>query len=184
MKKTISIIMVLGVLVASLMSVSAAEVVTDETVAEGTFVSNMDADTYRATRTAQVEKALEDGIITQEQADLLLAHIEDVAAEGTFGVGPANGDKGDGNAECILGEDSNLGIFRSESAGQRTGSGNGVGAKAMDGSGSGNGYRGGNGAGRGTGAGNADGTGAANGGGLRGAGRGLMLNEDCVIEGE
>lgn len=135
---------VVGLLVTSLMSVSAAEI-------DGEFVTNMDGDTYRTTRIAQVQEALTDGKITQEQADELLLHIEDVVAGETFGNGPTNGLKGDGNVTCVLGEDSNLGIFRSESAGMKTGSGNGNGRNLADGSGSGNGNKGNNSGGKGAG---------------------------------
>lgn len=129
--------------------------------------SNMDSETYLATRMDQIDQAFEAGEITQEEADLLRAHIEEVALEGTFGKGPENGYKGDGNAECILGEDSNLGIFRSESAGARTGNGNGVGYQKADGTGNG-------GTGQGLQKGNRQG----------GQGNGSQRNraEDCVVD--
>lgn len=134
MKKLVMMMTVVGLLVTSLMSVSAAEV-------DGIFESNMDSETYVSTRTEQVNEALENGTITQEQAQLLLDHIAEVGLTGTFGNGPSNGEKGEGNAVCVLG-DNELGVFRSESAGMRTGSGNGVGQRSLDGSSEGNGYKG------------------------------------------
>lgn len=129
MAVTVAAMMTVGVL-----SVSAAEV-------EGEFVSNMNAENYRVTRTAQVEAAHDADTITDEEYNDLLTHIDDVVTDETFGNGPSYGAKGDGNATCILGEDSQLGLFRSESAGMRTGNGNGVGSKAQDGTNAGNGNR-------------------------------------------
>lgn len=132
MKKLLMVVTAMAVLMVGALSVAASEV--DE-VTDNEFVSNMDVDTYIATRTAQVEAALEAGLITEDQAQALLLHIEEVSLSESFGFGPTNGVKGDGNATCVLGEDSNLGIFRSESAGMRTGNGNGVALKLMDGNG-------------------------------------------------
>jgi hypothetical protein len=101
---------------------------------ESETVSSMDAETYLELRLEQIEEALEAGTITEEEAVLLREHVQTVATEGTFG----NRYAGEGNAECILGEGSNLGIFRSESAGQRTGSGNGVRSQKTNGTGNGN----------------------------------------------
>jgi len=132
MKKLIVTTVVLATIILSTLSVSAAEVDTD-------FVSHMDSDTYLSTRTEQIQSAYDNQLITEDEYNELLAHIQEVAFTGAFGNGPSFGIKGDGNAECILGEDSTLGIFRSQSAGMRTGSGNGVSIQSQDGLGSGNG---------------------------------------------
>ncbi len=133
MKKMFLLTMAIGLMVVSLVSVAAEETVTEE-VTE--FVSNMDAETFLVRRLEQIQSALDMNLITDEQAASLIAHIEDVAATGAFGNGPTNGSKGDGNAICVLGE-NDLGIFRSESAGNRTGNGNGVGQKLQEGTGEG-----------------------------------------------
>lgn len=135
---------VVAVLIVSALSVSAAE-------PEDTFVSNMDAETYRAQRNAQIKAAWDAETITEAEATALYEHVEEVALDGSYGNGPTFGEKGDGNATCVLGEDSALGIFRSESAGLRTGNGNGVGDQLRDGSGAGQGNNGNGNAGRGTG---------------------------------
>ncbi len=101
-------------------------------------ITNMDEETFLELRMAQIDEALEEGKITEEEAAQLRAHVEEVAEEGTFGFGPANGAKGEGNATCILGDGSDCGIFRSESAGQRFGNGNGQGLQSRDGTGNGN----------------------------------------------
>ena len=136
MKKLIMAVTVAAVMTVGVLSVSAAEL-------DNEFVSNMDAKTYQARRTEQLEAAVENGLIEEDSDDYkaLLAHIEEVVETEAFGNGPSFGDKGDGNATCILGEDSQLGIFRSESAGMRTGNGNGVGIQAQDGTNAGNGNR-------------------------------------------
>jgi hypothetical protein len=139
MKKIILATTLVATIILGAFSVSAAEV---EVEGAKTFVSSMDAETFLSTRIAQLDLALENDLIDIDQYNELLTHIEVVAAEGTFGRGPENGLKGEGNAECILGEDSNLGIFRSESAGMRTGQGNGVGMQSRDGSGLGSGGNG------------------------------------------
>jgi hypothetical protein len=131
MKKVITALLVLTLVLTAGLSVSAAAVAND-------FVSNMDADTYLGLRLTQIDEALASKLITKEQAALLIEHVTEVAEAGTFGNGPTYGVKGDGNATCVLGEDSNLGIFRSESRGMRTGAGNGVGRQLADGSGAGN----------------------------------------------
>lgn len=139
MKKVIATLLVLALVLTAGLSVSAAEVTRD-------FVSNMDADTYLELRLSQIDKALASKLITEEEAARLIDHVKEVAEAGTFGNGPTYGIKGDGNATCVLGEDSNRGIFRSESRGMRAGTGNGVGRRLADGSGAGNrGGRGGNG---------------------------------------
>lgn len=111
-------------------------------------ITNMDEETFLELRMAQIDEALEEGKITEEEAAQLRAHVEEVAEEGTFGFGPANGAKGEGNATCILGDGSDCGIFRSESAGQRFGNGNGQGLQSRDGTGNGN-FGGGRGNGQG-----------------------------------
>ncbi|MDA3847143.1 MAG: hypothetical protein PF505_11475 [Vallitaleaceae bacterium] len=155
MKKLIITTVVLATIILSTLSVSATEVDTD-------FVSHMDLDTYLSIRTEQIQNAYDNQLITEAEYNELLAHIQEVALEGTFGSGPSFGIKGDGNAVCILGEDSTLGIFRSESAGMRTGSGNGVSIQSQDGLGIGNGNK----------------------GQVRGGGRGLAGQrnlEDCLL---
>ena len=136
-------IVVAAMVITSALSVSAAS--------NENYVSNMDGATYSATRVEQVEAAFEEGLITELQKELILTHIEEVVASESYGDGPSNGSKGDGNVVCVLGEDSELGIFRSESAGQRTGEGNGVGAKSQDGTGDGEGTSARNGSGEGNG---------------------------------
>ncbi len=166
MKKLMTAAVVMALVIVGTLSVSAAEVEED-------FVSRMDAETFIELRTAQINAA----DITEEVREELLAHINEVAEEGLFGNGPENGNKGDGNAECILGE-NDLGIFRSESAGQRTGEGNGVGLKLQDGTGTGQGNRVGNrSGGQGLG-GNGLADGSAAGAGYRGQGN----NGECVLE--
>lgn len=165
MKKLIMTVVTVAMVITGALSVSAAEV-------EGEFQSNMDSATYLETRTAQIEEALAAGKIDEEQAALLLAHITEVAETGAFGRGPENSFKGEGNAECVLGDNS-LGIFRSESAGQRTGAGNGVGQQLQDGTGAGQGNRGGKGN---AGQGNQSGAGAGQ--GFRGQGNDGV----CVVE--
>jgi len=118
MKKVVGVLTLVLFLMGSMM-VFASEDVT----------SNMDSETYLSVRLEQIAEALEVGKITQEQADLLTEHVKAMAEAGTYGNGPANGVKGEGNAECILGEGTHLGIFRSESAGMRLGNGNGAGQK-------------------------------------------------------
>lgn len=91
--------------------------------------SNMDPETFETRRMEQIDDALDQGAITFEQAELLRNHILKVLEDQSFGTGPSNGVKGDGNTTCVLGEDLNLSIFRSESAGQKTGNGNVIGIK-------------------------------------------------------
>ena len=162
MAVTVAAMMTIGVL-----SVSAAGV-------DGEFVSNMNAETYRSTRTVQVQAARDAESITEAEYLELLDHIDDVVKDETFGNGPSNGAKGDGNATCILGDESELGIFRSESAGMRTGNGNGVGLKAQDGTNAGNGNRRG-------GQGNAAGNGLQDGSNAGQVTRGQANNGVCVI---
>jgi len=164
MKKKFMAVTVAAMMTLGVFNVSAAETDSD-------FESNMDAATYLEVREEQVQKAYEEGLITDAEYVELLAHIKDVAATESFGNGPQNGAKGDGNATCILGEDTELGIFRSESAGMRTGSGNGLGQQNQDGTGSGNGNKSGNGNG------SALGARAGSGNGQR-----LQNSENCVIE--
>ncbi|MBN2794702.1 MAG: hypothetical protein JXR88_04800, partial [Clostridia bacterium] len=68
----------------------------------------------------QISEALAAGTITQEQADLLVAHINERAAEGVFGY------KGT-QEDCVLGDEA-LGIFRNANTGQKAGQGFGVSA--------------------------------------------------------
>ncbi len=164
MKKLVLAVTVAAMMTVGVLSVSAAEV-------DGVFVSNMNAETYKATRTAQLEAAKED--ITPEQYEALMIHINEVVSNEAFGNGPSNGVKGDGNATCVLG-DNELGIFRSESAGMRNGNGNGVGLKAQDGTNAGNGNRGG-------GQGNAAGNGLQDGSNAGQGARGQANNGACVI---
>lgn len=162
MKKSILAVVALALVFTTSMAAFAAEV-RPETEETPEVITNMDADTYLELRTQQIEDALEAGLITVEQAELLLAHIQEVVAEGTFGNGPFYGNKGEGNAECILGEGTNLGIFRSKSAGMRTGEGNGVGRRSQDGTGTGN---------------QGQGRGQGNKGGSMGSG----YNGDCILD--
>ena len=107
MKKRVVLIAVVAVLTAGSVGVFAYN---------GFRAADMDPETFVETRTSQVEEALLEGTISQEQADLLIAHINDMVASEEFGTGLGN--KGEGNSECVLGEDGNLGIFRNENAGQ------------------------------------------------------------------
>lgn len=138
MKKRLITLVLAAALIIGTFTVSAAEV-------EDTRISNMDATTYIELRSTQIQEALEDETITEEQAALLLAHIQEVAKTGEFGQGMRN----TRNTECVLGEDGNLGIFRNENAGMRNGNGNGngVGSKTKDGTGNSNGKGNGNGRG-------------------------------------
>lgn len=140
MKKLMVTMMVIGVLVISAFSVSAAEI-------EGDVTSNMDSDTFVEQKTEQIEAALAEGIITEEQADLLLEHILERAEEAVFGRGPNYGLSED-KETCVLGEDGGLGIFRNQNSGQRMGQGNGVKQHSGDGTGAGTG-RGNRGSGQG-----------------------------------
>lgn len=177
MKKKFMAVTVAAMMTLGVFSVSAAETDND-------FKSNMDKATYLEVRTNQLDKALLDELITADEYNELIAHIEDVVETEAFGNGPQNGGKGDGNATCVL-DDNDLGIFSSESAGMRTGSGNGVGEQSHDGAGAGNGNKAGNGNasrdGNGIGAGNgnglSNGEGAGNGNGQR-----LQNSENCEFE--
>jgi hypothetical protein len=139
MKKLIKFTSLVVVMTLVFVSTNSLGVFAEEVETDVEFVSNMDADTYRETRLAQINLALQEGKITQEQAALLITHVNDMAEKGTFGTGPSTGVKGSGNAECILGEGTNLGIFRSESAGQKSGNGNGKGSRLRRGDGTGTG---------------------------------------------
>lgn len=171
MKKLIVSVLTLGIVLTTSIGVFAAEEETE--TSQVTY--NMDAETYETTRMGQIDEALANGEITLEQAEELRAHVLEVAAEVSFGKGPANGVKGDGNAECVLGDELNLGIFRSESAGMRTGSGNGVGQKLGDESGAGNG----NGSGDNR---QETSNGQGNRGANKGAGTGNGNNEACILD--
>lgn len=138
MKKIIGAAFAVALVLTSSISVFAAE---DEVVTSE-VVCNMDAETFEETRLAQIDEALANGLITEEQAALLKEHILEVIADEAFGNGPTGGYQGEGNEDCVLGDGLNLGIFRSENAGVRAGDGTGVGI------GSGQGTRGAN---RGTG---------------------------------
>lgn len=159
MKKLIMAVVVMAMVITGALSVSAAEVERER---------NMDAETFTARRTAQIETALQAGQITEDQAEALLAHINDVVATEAYGNGPSNGE---GNEDCVL-EDGPIGLFRNENSGMRNGNGNGVGTKSQDGSGLGNGNKsnGGNGQGNGN-----------KGNGGNGQGLGYQSNEDCVL---
>lgn len=124
----------LVVLMVGVLTVAAAETETDE---EENLQCNMDSDTYLALRTRQIELALEEGTITDDEAELLLMHIQEVALSGEFGQGY----RGEGNAECILGEDGQLGLFRNENSGMRNGNGN-SGCGNRRGRGNGTGFKG------------------------------------------
>jgi len=106
MKKLLVTLTAVAMLVMSIVAVSAAEV---------------DADTFLETRLERLDEALESGLITQEQYDLMVEHMTE-------------------NAEaCILGEDGNLQLFRNENSGARNGQGNGVMQRRADGTGFGGG---------------------------------------------
>ncbi|MBN2793899.1 MAG: hypothetical protein JXR88_00735 [Clostridia bacterium] len=101
-------------------------------VAMGTVVayadetdSNMTSDVFLELRLEQIDEALAAGTITQEQAELLIAHITERAEEGIFGYRGTN-------EECVLGDELQ-GIFRNANSGMRNGEGRGV--KANDGTG-------------------------------------------------
>lgn len=101
-------------------------------VAMGTVVafaeetdSNMTSDFFLEIRMAQIEKALDEGLITEEQAAELIDHINGRALEGTFGLRGTNED-------CDLDEELQ-GFFRNENSGMRNGQGSGV--RANDGTG-------------------------------------------------
>ena len=105
-------------------------------------------------------------MITQDQADHLLTHIQEVAEADEFGFGPDQ----DRTKDYVLGEDGLLGIIRNGNSGQRTGAGNGV--KLQDGTGLGTGL------GRG---GSAKGAGAGRG---AAGGQGMMTRQasgECII---
>lgn len=87
--------------------------------------SNMTSDFFTEIRMAQIAEALAEGIIDQEQANVLIAHIKTRAEEGTFGL---RGTKED----CDLDEELQ-GFFRNENSGMRNGQGSGV--RANDGTG-------------------------------------------------
>jgi hypothetical protein len=145
MKKLLLILTVVAVLA---MGASAA-------FAQSETGSNMDADTYIAIRTEQLDDAITEGVIDQGQYDLLLAHITEQANAGDFGIGESEA--------CILGEDGYLGIFKN-AGGLGTGQGNGGEAKGNgQGEASGNGNRG------------------SNGQGLR-VQDGTGENEDCILD--
>lgn len=145
MKKILVLVLALAMVLTTAIGVFASE---EDSVDE--TVCNMDAESYETIRMGQIDDALANGEITLEQAEILRVHVLAVVAEGSFGKGPSNGNKGEGNAECVLGDNLNLGIFRSESAGMRTGAGNGFGQNSQDGIGFGNG-QGNRGANRGAG---------------------------------
>jgi hypothetical protein len=100
--------------------------------------SNMTAERFLELRLSQIDQALKDGKITEEQANDLRVHIKEVAEKGIFGQRR----NGEGNPECVLGEDGNLGLFRNANSGQKMGNGNGQGIHKADGTGRGNGGKG------------------------------------------
>jgi len=111
--------LVLAIVVALTMGVVGVAAEEDSEV-----VTNMDKDTFIEIRSEQIEQALADGVITQEQADLLIEHIMEIAEDGTFGRGNRLNNN---DVECVLGDDGNLGIFRNGGLGSRIGAGNGTG---------------------------------------------------------
>lgn len=172
MKKILATVTVVVLVITASLSVYAAETDTN---------SNMTGEVYRETRTNQVMEAHAEGLVTDQERDQLLQHISDVVTDGLFGQGPQNGDKGEGNAECIL-DENGLGIFRSASAGQRTGEGNGIGTRSQDGTGGGQGNGVANGRGNGNKAQGFGGQGlqdgSAQGTGFRGQGN----DGECLLE--
>lgn len=101
--------------------------------------SNMDAETYLEIRTEQLDEALAEGLIDQDQYDVLLQHITEVAETGAFGVGYENRDP----ESCVLGAEGFLGIFRQgggfgcgvQNGGTGRGAGNGSGNRGAGGHG-------------------------------------------------
>ncbi len=169
MKKLFVTLTTLSLLLMSVMAVSASDVdPVDEEI-----TTNMDAATYLDLRVTQLDEALANGVISQEDYDLLLAHITENAENGLFGRGPQSYATADTEA-CVLGEDGGLGIFRNANSGLGQGNGNGIGLQAADGTGSGNAYKGNGGRGN-------------QGGGARGT-MGQRLqdgsagNEDCILQ--
>lgn len=168
MKKLFVTLTALAVLTMSLLAVSASDVVETQVVETE---RNMDADTYLELRLGQLDEALANKEIEQSDYDLLVAHITQNAAEGTFGYGP-NGYLNEDKEACVLGEDGQLGIFRNENSGMRNGQGNGVRNQLSDGSGTGS--RGAN-----RGQGNQAGGNGMNGQRLQ---DGSNNNEDCILD--
>lgn len=166
MKKLIVTLTAVAVLAMSLLSVAASEVVEAEVTEK---VTQMDGATYLELRLTRLNEALASGEIEQEDYDLLVAHINDNAAEGSFGKGPSAFDE---DKECVLGEDGNLGIFRTENSGSQNGQGNGVKNQSTDGSGTGS--RGAN-----KGQGNQSESKGSNGTRLQ---DGSAENEDCIVD--
>lgn len=167
MKKLMMAVTVVAMMAVSVFSVAAAEVDED-------FVSNMDEATFIELRTAQLDAALADETIDQDQYTALLDHITDVAGQDSFGQGSAYGQNGQVNEECVLGEDGQLGVFKNDNAGMKNGNGNGVGQMVQDGSNAGQGNRRG---GQDKGLAN----GLQNGNNLGQGARGQANNGDCVI---
>lgn len=132
MKKLLVTLTAVAMLVMSIAAVSAAEVITEDE----TSTRNMDAETFLETRLEKLDEALESGLITQEQYDLMVEHMTERAESGVFGRGP-NGYLN--NEDCVLGEDANLQLFRNENSGTRNGLGNGVMQRRADGTGFGGG---------------------------------------------
>ncbi len=163
MKKLIVTLTALAVLTMSLLAVSASEV--DE------VTTNMNVDTYLELRTQQLDDALANDEITQEQYDLLFAHITENAADGVFGFGP-QGYLNEDKEECVLGEDGQLGIFRNENSGMRNGQGNGVRNPLEDGNGQGN---------RGENKGTGNQSGGKGNSGMR-LQDGSAENEECILD--
>jgi len=151
MKKIMIATLAMVVLLTSSIGVFAEELPKNEK-----NVSNMDAETFLELRMERIEQALEDGKITEDQAELLIAHVEEVAEAGDFGTGRFRLEQGEGNTECVLGEGNELGLFRNEMSGKRNGDGNGVRLQKEDGSG------------------------VQSGG--RGNGRKISRNEECVLD--
>lgn len=131
MKKLLVTVVAVALLLVGIVSVAAEDAQIQDTQdiqeTQESFVSNMDAETYRERRTEQIKAALDKKLITEEQAALLTEHIENNIKDGLYGQGPQGYMNGEVNENCVLGEGGNLGIFRNENSGQRQGQGFGGG---------------------------------------------------------
>ena len=128
MKKLLVTLVAVALLLVGIVSVAAEDVVSEETQnLQDSYMSTVDAETYRQIRTEQINEALANGQISEDQAALLIEHIEDLIEDGLYVRGPQGYMKGDVNETCVLGENGNLGIFRNENSGLRQGQGFGGG---------------------------------------------------------
>jgi len=125
MKKTILTLAVVATMILGTFAVSAAAV-------EDIVGSNMDAQTFVESRFATIDDAVLAGEISEADGIELKAHIQAVADAETFGSGSQYA--GEGNEDCVLGEEGNLGLFRNDNSGLENGLGNGVKRQATDGS--------------------------------------------------